>query len=138
MIRNTYMLAGVLFLGASSVVANTKYDCERTFLSSVGFASYAAAGRWFPEKGWIVYSADGKRSATGYGISENRAKVHRKHGISKVIKPGGRAFDFRHEDFDRDKSVLRVSVQEPGFKQTTPSLYSCGPGKKTSWWPEED
>ena len=138
MIRNTYMLAGVLFLGASSVVANTKYDCERTFLSSVGFASYAAAGRWFPEKGWIVYSADGKRSATGYGISENRAKVHRKHGISKVIKQGGRAFDFKHEDFDRDKSVLRVTYSQPGFQESTPSIYSCGPGKKTSWWPEED
>ena len=138
MIRKTYMVVGILLLSASPLVANTQYDCERRSLSTDGFASRAAADSWFPKKGWIVYSADGKRSATFRGISEKRAKVHRKHGNSTVRKPGGLTIDFRHEDFDRDKSVLRVSMTEPGYKTTNATLYDCGPAGETDWWPEED
>ena len=138
MIRKSYIFASVLLLSASSVVANTGYQCERKFLTTDGFSSRAVADSWFPEKGWIVYSADGKRSATFMGISEKRAKVHREYGMSTIRRQGGLTIDFRHEDFDRDKSVLRVSMTEPAYKPTNATLYDCGPGEKTDWWPEED
>ena len=69
---------------------------------------------------------------------KKRAKVHRKYGMSTVRKLGGLTIDFRHEDFDRDKSVLRVSMTEPGYKTTNATLYDCGPAGETDWWPEED
>ena len=138
MIRKSYIFASVLLLSASSVVANTGYQCERKFLTTDGFSSRAVADSWFPEKGWIVYSADGKRSATFMGISEKRAKVHREYGMSTIRRQGGLTIDFRHEDFDRDKSVLRVGMTEPGYKPANATLYDCGPGEETDWWPEED
>jgi hypothetical protein len=138
MIKKSYIFVGVLLLSASSVVANTEYDCKRKFLTTEGFSSRAVADSWFPEEGWIVYSADGKRSATFMGISEKRAKVHREYGMSTVRRQGGLTIDFRHEDFDRDKSVLRVTMTEPGYKTTNATLYDCGPAGETDWWPEED
>ena len=138
MIKKSYIFVAVLLLSASSVVANTEYDCKRKFLTTDGFSSRAAADSWFPEEGWIVYSADGKRAATFKGISEKRAKVHREYGMSTVRRLGGRTIDFRHEDFDRDKSVLRVTMTAPGYRPTDATLYDCGPAGETDWWPEED
>ena len=138
MIKKSYIFVGVLLLSASSVVANTEYDCKRKFLTTEGFSSRAVADSWFPEEGWIVYSADGKRSATFMGISEKRAKVHREYGMSTVRRQGGLTIDFRHEDFDRDKSVLRVSMTTPGIKPHNATLYDCGSAGETGWWPEED
>ena len=134
----SFIFAGVFLLSASSVVANTEYNCERKFLTTDGFGSRAAADSWFPEESWVVYSADGKRSASLYGISEKRAKVHREYGMSTFKRQGGLTIDIRHEDFDRDKSVLRVTMTQPGYKATNATLYDCGPAGKTDWWPEED
>jgi len=138
MIRKTYMVVGILLLIASPLVANTEYDCERKFLTTDGFTSRAAADSWFPKKGWVVYSADGKRSASLYGISEKRVKVHRKHGHSTFRRQGGGTINFKHEDFDRDKSILKVSMTTPGYKSTNATHYDCGPAGETDWWPEED
>ena len=139
MLRAVLIVFGVLLISSTPALANTGYSkCKRLGLIHDGFRSLADAARWYPETQYIVYSADNKRSASFYGISEKRAKVHREYGMSTIRRQGGLTIDLRHEDFDRDKSVLRVTYSQPGFQESTPSIYSCGPGKKTSWWPEED
>ena len=139
MLRAVLIVFGVLLISSTPALANTGYSkCKRLGLIHDGFRSLADAAKWYPETQYIVYSADNKRSASFYGISEKRAKVHREHGMSTFRRQGGRTIDFRHEDFDRDKSVLRVTMTAPGYKTTNATLYDCGPAGETDWWPEED
>ena len=113
--------------------ANTGYaKCKRLGLIPDGFKSVADAAKWYPETSYIVYSADGKLSASPYGISEKRAKVHREYGMSTFKKPGGLTVTFKHIDFDRPKSQLKVSTTMLGKMPIRPIIYSCGPAQETA------
>tara|TARA_B100000780_G_C20728244_1_gene289385 strand:+ start:88 stop:510 length:423 start_codon:yes stop_codon:yes gene_type:complete len=139
MIRKAYIFASILLLSSTTALANTGYPkCKRVHLMADGFKTRAAAASWFPETAYIVYSADGKRSASIYGISEKRAKVHRENGISTFKKLGGLTITVRHYDFDRKKNNLRVSITMPGKMPTNPTTYNCGPAQETDYWPKEE
>ena len=138
MIRKSFIAVGIFLLGSSPLVANTGYNCERTFLTTDGFNSRAAADSWFPEKSYIVYSDDNKCSASKYGISKKRAKVHREYGMSTFKRQGGHTTNIRHEDFDRKKNQLHISMTYPGYVEANPHKYKCGPAKETDFWPEEN
>ena len=139
MLRAVLIVFGVLLISSTPALANTGYSkCKRLGLIHDGFRSLADAAKWYPETQYIVYSADNKRSASFYGISEKRAKVHREHGMSTFRKLGGLTVTIRHIDFDQKKSQLRISTTMPGKKPTKITIYRCGPAEKTDWWPKED
>ena len=139
MLRLISIFFSVLLISSTTALANTGYPkCKRVHLMADGFKTRADAASWFPETAYIVYSADGKRSASIYGISEKRAKVHREHGMSTFNRQGGLTITVRHYDFDRKKSNLRVSITMPGKMPTNPTTYNCGPAEETAWWPDTD
>ena len=139
MLRAVLIVFGVLLISSTPALANTGYSkCKRLGLIHDGFRSLADAAKWYPETQYIVYSADNKRSASFYGISEKRAKVHREHGMSTFNRQGGLTITVRHYDFDRKKSNLRVSITMPGKMPTNPTTYNCGPAEETAWWPDTD
>ena len=119
----------------TSVKANLAYECNRVVLVQDGFTSWAAAESWFPKEAWIVYRPDGSYSASKFGKSVKRSTGDIKYGRSTIRRLGGGIIAIRHSDPNLTKSKLTIKMTTPGFKDAMPSIYSCGPGKNTSWWP---
>ena len=119
----------------ASPKSNIVYECERILLVADGFVDRVAADSWFPKETWLVYRPDGSFSASMYGTSAKRTKNDIKFGRSTTRNSGGETIVIRHENRDRQKSKISISISWPGYKPTMPTTYKCGPSKKTDWWP---
>ena len=119
----------------TSAKSNLAYECNRLLLVPDGFTDRAAAESWYPKETWLVYRPDGSYSASLYGTSAKRTKNDIKFGRSTTRNAGGETIVIRHENQDLKKSRLEIRITWPGYKPNMPTVYSCGPGKDTSWWP---